>query len=168
MASLKGVFDFEKDVEYSFNFDKDIISSNGFNNSALILEPGLMEERDSDFYEDDLEDMSDTAVAESAVRAGVYPGHSVGKRRNSDDYDYEYQVEEKEYNDHGGSYGGGYDSGYKVQPKKPGPYGYATPNFKCKKTSETLYVTKTEITYDKKCYNVYKVQCTEGYDEGKV
>ena len=106
-----------------------------------------MEEKEYDFYEDDLEDMSDTAVAESAV-------YSVGRRRNSDHYDYEYQVEEKEYGDHGGSYGGGYDSGYKVQPKKPGPYGYATPNFKCEKTSETLYVTKTEITYDKKCYNV--------------
>ena len=61
MASLKGVFDFEKDVEYSFNFDKDIISSNGFNNSALILDPGIMEEKEYDFFEDDLEaEMSDT------------------------------------------------------------------------------------------------------------
>ena len=90
-------------------------------------------------------------------------------------HEYEYQVEERGYehssegySEHGGSYGGGYDAGYKVQPKKPGPYGYATPNFKCEKTSETLYVTKTEMTYDKKCYNVYKVQCTDGYDEGKV
>lgn len=77
---------------------------------------------------------------------------------------------------HGGSsYGGsshggssyGQDSYSKVQPKKPGPYGYETPNFKCEKSSETLYVTETEWTFDKKCYNVFKVQCTDGYDTGK-
>ena len=69
------------------------------------------------------------------------------------------------HEDHGGhgSYGG-----YKVQPKPPGPYGYPSPNFKCEKTSETLYVTETEMTYDKKCYNVYKTKCQDGYDEGKV
>ena len=64
---------------------------------------------------------------------------------------------------HGG--GGGYGhshGGYKVQPRKPGPFGYPTPNFKCEKSSETLYVTETELTYDKKCYNVYKVQCKDG------
>ena len=72
------------------------------------------------------------------------------------------------YHDHGGSYGGGHKSGHKVQPRKPGPYDYGTPNFKCEKSSETLYVTKTELTFDKKCFNVYKVKCTEGYDEGKV
>ena len=72
------------------------------------------------------------------------------------------------YGDHGGSYGGGHNSGHKVKPRKPGPYGYPTPNFKCEKSSETLYVTKTELTFDKKCFNVFKVKCTEGYDEGKV
>ena len=68
----------------------------------------------------------------------------------------------------GGSYSGGHGSGHKVKPRKPGPYGKATPNFKCKKSSETLYVTKTEWTFDKKCFNVFKVKCTESYDEGKV
>ena len=68
----------------------------------------------------------------------------------------------------GGSYSGGHGSGHKVKPRKPGPYGKPTPNFKCKKSSETLYVTKTEWTFDKKCFNVFKVKCTESYDEGKV
>ena len=75
------------------------------------------------------------------------------------------------HDDHG-SYGGGHGhggyGGYKVQPKKPGPYGYPSPNFKCEKSSETLYVTETEMTYDKKCYNIYKTKCQDGYDEGKV
>lgn len=62
---------------------------------------------------------------------------------------------------------GSYDSGHKIQPKKPGPFGYETPNFKCEKASETLYVTETEWTFDKKCYTVYKVQCSDGYDTGK-
>jgi hypothetical protein len=29
-------------------------------------------------------------------------------------------------------------------------------------------VTETEWTFDKKCYTVYKVKCTDGYDTGKV
>ena len=57
---------------------------------------------------------------------------------------------------------------FQIQPKKPGPFGYETPNFKCEKASETLYVTETEWTFDKKCYTVYKVQCSDGYDTGKV
>jgi len=176
-------FDFEKEVEDFFTSEKGTanftdINQSLSNDSTLVLDTGILAERDYDFYEDDLEDSGDIATAESAevaVIAGIYPHRrEKGNRRSDDDYDYEYQVEERGYehssegySDHGGSYGGGYDSGYKVQPKKPGPYGYATPNFKCEKTSETLYVTKTEMTYDKKCYNVYKVQCTEGYDEGK-
>ena len=66
-----------------------------------------------------------------------------------------------------GSYSKG-DHGVKVKPKKPGPFGKATPNFKCEYFSETLYVTKTEITFDKKCFNVFNVKCEESYDEGKV
>ena len=29
-------------------------------------------------------------------------------------------------------------------------------------------MTETEWTFDKKCYTVYKVQCSDGYDTGKV
>ena len=72
------------------------------------------------------------------------------------------------FTDLGGSYSGGHGSGHKVKPRKPGPYGKPTPNFKCVKSSETLYVTKVEWTFDKKCFNVFKVKCTESYDEGKV
>ena len=104
------------------------------------------------------------------------------------DYDYyedfnEDSVQSRDYGhsssygghkDLGSSYSGGHEhggggyGGYKVQPKPPGPYGYPSPNFKCEKTSETLYVTETEMTYDKKCYNIYKTKCQDGYDEGKV
>ena len=170
-------FDFGKEVENFITTEEDYtISTNSTpslsNNFTLYLEPGILAERDYDFYEDDLiDDTSDSETAESAVRAGVYSQHA--DRRNTGDYDYEYEVEQRDYghghsSGHEGSYGGGHDSGYKVQPKKPGPYGYATDNFKCEKSSETLYVTKTEWTFDKKCFNVYKVKCTEGYDEGKV
>ena len=109
----------------------------------------------------------------------------VTRRQDYDDYyedDYDETPETRGYghstssgySDHGSSYDGGHDKGhggyggYKVQPKKPGPYGYPSPNFKCEKTSETLYVTETEMTYDKKCFNVYKTKCQDGYDEGKV
>ena len=102
-------------------------------------------------------------------------------RMDYDYYEYEESASQRDYGhsssgygDHQGSYGGGGHGhgggygGYKVQPKPPGPYGYPSPNFKCEKTSETLYVTETEMTYEKKCFNVYKTQCQDGYDEGKV
>ena len=88
-------------------------------------------------------------------------------RQDYEDYeDYDYYDAEPSSRDHGhssyssgggGDHGHGSYGGYKVQPRKPGPYGYPSPNFKCEKSSETLYVTETEMTYDKKCYNVYKV-----------
>ena len=160
-------FDFQKEVEDFFSEEGKNNSSNIFaplqHNASLILEPGIKAERDYDFYEDTIIDTDTAESSGVSVRAGIYPQYDIADRR--DDYEYEYEAEDRGY---GHSGGGGYDSGYKVQPKKPGPYGYASPNFKCEKTSETLYVTKTEMTYDKKCYNVYKVQCTEGYDEGKV
>ena len=164
-------FDFQKEVEDFFSEGDNINSINitlPLSNDTLINDPGIMAERDYDFYSDD----TDTAESSDvSVRAGIYSQYDIANRRNSDDYDYEYEADDRGYGHSSGGYsdhGGGYDSGYKVQPKKPGPYGYASPNFKCEKSSETLYVTKTEMTYDKKCYNVYKVQCTEGYDEGKV
>ena len=160
--------------------------------SLSYLQPKKLEERYYDFYEDDI----DTAeTAEVSVRVGFYPQHA--SQGDFNGYDYGYGAEQRdyghnsggysdhsnggysdsggfseyssrEYSDHGGSYGGGHNSGHKVKPRKPGPYGYPTPNFKCEKSSETLYVTKTELTFDKKCFNIYKVKCTEGYDEGKV
>ena len=55
-----------------------------------------------------------------------------------------------------------------MQPKKPGPYGPATNNFKCEKSAETLYVTKSSFTADTKCFNVFKVECSQSYATGKV
>ena len=179
-------FDSQKEVEDFIPSVKNSIVSttsstpSSSTNSLVYFEPGVLAERDYDFYEDDSfepsEDIDTAGSSDVPVRAGFYPQH--GNKRDSDYYDYDYHVEERDYgqsshssegySDHGGSYGGGHDSGHKVQPRKPGPYGYATPNFKCEKSSETLYVTKVEYTFDKKCFNVYKVKCTEGYDEGKV
>ena len=68
----------------------------------------------------------------------------------------------------GGLVSYGSDSGQKVQPKAPGPYGPASPNFKCEKSKETLFVTKTDFTVDQKCFTVFKVECSQGYDTGKV
>lgn len=76
--------------------------------------------------------------------------------------------------------GGGYESresgyggeeehqspGY-MPTKKPGSFGKGTNNFKCEYASETLYVTKTDMTFDKKCFNVFNTQCKQEYAEGK-
>ena len=55
-----------------------------------------------------------------------------------------------------------------VQPKKPGPYGPGKDNFKCEKSSESLYVTKVSYTTDTKCFTVFKVDCDQSYTTGKV
>ena len=73
------------------------------------------------------------------------------------------------YDDHkGGLVGYGNDNSKKIQPKHPGPYGPAKPNFKCEKSKETLFVTKVSFALDEKCFTVFKVECAEGYDTGKV
>ena len=56
--------------------------------------------------------------------------------------------------------------GYLAQ-RKPGPYGYPTPNFKCEYAKETLYVTKTDWTFDKKCFTVFRTKCRQEYEHGK-
>ena len=55
-----------------------------------------------------------------------------------------------------------------MQPKKPGPYGPGKDNFKCEKSSESLYVTKVSYTTDTKCFTVFKVDCDQTYTTGKV
>ena len=55
-----------------------------------------------------------------------------------------------------------------MQPKKPGPYGPGKDNFKCEKSSESLYVTKVSYTTDTKCFTVFKVDCDQSYTTGKV
>ena len=68
----------------------------------------------------------------------------------------------------GGIISYGNDDKKKIQPKHPGPYGPAKPNYKCKESTETLFVTKVDFTLDEKCFTVYKVECSQGYGEGKV
>jgi hypothetical protein len=75
---------------------------------------------------------------------------------------------------HDGGYGGDehHEGGYSSHPgytpsKHPGPYGYPTPNFKCEYVKETLYVSKSDWTYDEKCFTIYKTQCKMEYDVGK-
>ena len=55
------------------------------------------------------------------------------------------------HDDHKPASKGGY-----TPERKPGPYGYPSPNFKCEYAKETLYVTKTDWTFDKKCFTVYR------------
>ena len=189
--SWSDIFDSKKIFENVISLDLEGL--NAQTSSTLDyqwdLDPGVTLERDYDFYQDDIFHIIDpidtSESAEVTVRAGYFPQSS--NKRDSVEYDYNYDAKERSYSDHsesydyGGEYSdhsdysggyddhvGSYDPGYKVQPKKPGPFGYPSPNFKCEKSSETLYVTKTEWTFDKKCFNVYKVKCTEGYDEGKV
>ena len=145
-----------------FNFYKENIFQPREEETDYVLEAGVSLERDYDFYSDI--ETSESQGAPLTVRAG-YGGRQAESRQDYEDYeDYDYYDDQPSSRDYGhSSYssgsGGGHGSygGYKVQPKKPGPYGYPSPNFKCEKSSETLYVTETEMTYDKKCYNVYKV-----------
>ena len=67
-------------------------------------------------------------------------------------------------------HGGDSDSGHKgvlAKTRPPGPYGYPSPNFKCEYAKETLYVTKTDWTFDKKCFTVYRTKCRHEYEQGK-
>ena len=63
-------------------------------------------------------------------------------------------------------YGG--HEGQKINPKPPGPFGPAKPNYRCEKDKETLFVTKVDFTSDQKCFTVFSVDCFESYDTGKV
>ena len=70
---------------------------------------------------------------------------------------------------HGSYSSSGHDDhkGVLAKTRKPGPYGYPSPNFKCEYAKETLYVTKTDWTFDKKCFTVYRTKCRQEYEEGK-
>ena len=57
---------------------------------------------------------------------------------------------------------------YKLKPKPAGPFGKGIPNYQCEDPSETLLVTETEETYEEKCHEIYKVQCSQGFQDGKV
>ena len=74
------------------------------------------------------------------------------------------------YDDHHDHHGGGYhddhDHGYSPV-KKPGPFGYGKPNYKCEYAKETLYVSKTTYKFKKKCYKILKVKCKTKYGKGK-
>lgn len=142
----------------------------------VIQEEEILTEQEWDIG--DMEDISGSESQQSVVYRKA--GDSESDTEYDTGYDMDYgsdTLEERssgygveDTGGYGDSHGGssyGHDSYSKIQPKKPGPYGYATPNFKCEKTSETLYVTETEWTFDKKCYNVYKVECTDGFDTGK-
>jgi len=155
--------------------------------STLPSEEGAFTYAGEDAYEELFKEFGDVIGAdEAAIKvsesrdAGVFR-LPASEQEYEYDYDTGYEVDIAEPRSSGyeapqESYGKPqesyssyehHDDGYKVQPKKPGPYGYETPNFKCEKSSETLYVTETEWTFDKKCYMVYKVQCSDGYDTGK-
>jgi hypothetical protein len=90
-------FDFQKEVEdFIPSLKEPIISTttstpSSSTDSLLYLKPGILAERDYDFYDDDPIEPRDSDTAGSSVRAGFYPQHA--NKRNSDDYDYDYDVE---------------------------------------------------------------------------
>jgi len=164
-------FDFEDEV-------KDIVVLNPFNISSLKQHDNPTIEITVQNFTMDKADIEtvppnkdvDAEASESnfyVLNSNVSPETFIDRRSSTYDDAYEY-----EYDEYDGGYEkehrSGYDEGYLVERKKPGPYGPPTPNFECEKTSETLYVSEAQMTVEKKCYTVYKVQCTEGVDEGKT
>ncbi len=93
----------------------------------------------------------------SPLRRGGY-GH--------DDHGGGYDDHHGGYDDHHGGYGDDHDHGYSPV-KKPGPFGYGKPNYKCEYAKETLYVSKTTYKFKKKCYKILKVKCKSKYGKGK-
>ena len=94
-------------------------------------------------------------------------GHS-GSSNGHDDDGYIGYGGHSDEGDHGKCYGCDEhkDPGYKPS-KKPGPYGYPSPNFKCEYEKETLYVTKTEYKFTKKCFTVFSTSCRKEHAVGK-
>ena len=75
----------------------------------------------------------------------------------SDDYE-EYDGD----HDDGGGGGEG-----EMPEKKPGPFGKGESNFKCEDTKETLSVTKTDMKFNKKCFDVFETRCKMKFAKGK-
>ncbi|XP_059089461.1 uncharacterized protein LOC131885432 isoform X2 [Tigriopus californicus] len=115
-----------------------------------------------------------------------HSGYSDHKGYGHDDHGYGHEAKSYGHDDHSGyghddhsssgyGHGGGHSGHgghggygkYHVPSKKPGPYGYGKPNFKCEYAKETLYVTKTVYKVNKKCFKVFKTDCKHVYDNGK-
>ena len=41
-------------------------------------------------------------------------------------------------------------------------------NYKCEESEETIFITKTEVITEKRCFTQYRVECSEVYIGGKV
>ena len=88
-----------------------------------------------------------------------FTGHQSLEEHGRDYHDHhDDHIDDHGYNKHSTSYS---------PSRKPGPYGYPNPNFKCEYEQETLYVTKTDYKFDKKCFTVYATKCRHEQDTGK-
>jgi hypothetical protein len=95
----------------------------------------------------------------AAAQTRGYNGYGFDHHTSASGYEEEEEHYEPEHKPHSK---GGYEAS-----RKPGPYGYPSPNFKCEYAKETLYVTKTDWTFDKKCFTVFRTKCKQEYDQGK-
>merc|ERR1719483_267411 len=139
--------------------------SDQFNEKSYVL-PGFGNIQ-TNIERDSLKIEHDPAIKKRSYGKGGHGGggggsHSSGGYSSSGGGHEGYEGEHD-----GGLVSYGTDNGQKIQPKAPGPYGPARPNFKCEKSKETLFVTKVAFTVDTKCFTVFKVECSEGYETGK-
>merc|ERR1719483_2045691 len=139
--------------------------SDQFNEKSYVL-PGFGNIQ-TNIERDSLKIEHDPAINKRSYGEGGHGGGGGGSH-SSGGYSSSGGGHEGYEGDHdGGLVSYGSDSGQKIQPKAPGPYGPARPNFKCEKSKETLFVTKVAFTVDTKCFTVFKVECSEGYETGK-
>ena len=158
LAILNNTEDQKKSLKITKFFDFDEEDNNDLSHDDKSIDTTLTSKLNSDSFNPVELDYEVDGDFEKQHRNYAMERNSDESYPAAEQRDYGHSSEG--YSEHG--------PGYTVPTKKPGPYGYPTPNYKCEKSSETLYVTETEWTYDTKCFNVYKVKCTEGYDEGKV
>ena len=170
---IEGQFNFEKEIAEIFpvdNFPKNTLRTDeqkvqdiptGTTEKIQIKDDIVIDKKfDSD---EDIGNVLLTDDTDSIPNGHPRRSHGGGYAALSSHIDVDYGSTHE-----GGLVSYGVGGGKKVSPKSPGPFGPASPNYKCEKSKESLFVTEIDFTVKTKCFTVFNVECKEGYTTGKV